>query len=95
MADEPDKVVNITMQKGLPVPNPDPVPVKLGCQRITWAADFNFRISIQDHDDVSYPRGASMGTFLAKSGTFSEVRNHKYTIVANGVENDPGIEVKP
>ena len=95
MADEPDKVVTITMQGGLPVSSPDPVPVKKNNQRIKWCADFDFRITIDGYTDVSYTSGGNGCAFQAKSGKFDQERNYKYTITANGVDNDPGIEVKP
>jgi hypothetical protein len=33
--------------------------------------------------------------FKVTTGTFPTVREYKYTIIANGQENDPGIDVKP
>ena len=97
MADAPDKVVTITMQNGLPVSSPDPVPVKKSEQKIKWCADFDFRISIDGYTDVTYSSSSTGNgcAFQARSGKFEQERYYKYTITANGVENDPGIEVKP
>jgi hypothetical protein len=97
MPDEADKVVTITMVGGKPVANPDPVAVKKDNQRIKWCSELDFRITIEGYTDVSYSSGGGGNgcTFQAKSGKFGDVRNYKYSITAEGIENDPGIEVKP
>ena len=95
MPDQPDKVVTITMQNGLPVPDDDPVVVKRANQKIRWCADFDFQITVDGYTDLNYAPGGGSCTFACKTGTFPDVRTYKYTISANGVDNDPGIDVKP
>jgi hypothetical protein len=93
---EPDQVVHITLdKKGLPVPDVDPIPVKKGRQKIEWCADFDFSIDVDGYNDVQHGPGsrafgAKTGHFMGAPGT-----KHKYSITANGVTNDPEIDVKP
>jgi len=89
----PDKVVTITMQNGIPVPDQDPVVVKRGNQRLRWIADFDFQISIDGYDDVRYTASGEQRS--CKTGDFGEERRYKYTISANGIDNDPNIDIKP
>lgn len=90
---ESEKVVRITMKDGLPVPDQDPVKVKKDNQKVRWAADFDFRITVDGYTDVTYSSGG--GQFFAKSGAFSTIKQYKYTIGANGVDNDPILDIEP
>jgi len=90
---ESEKVVRITMKDGLPVPDQDPVKVKKDNQKVRWAADFDFRITVDGYTDVSYSE--SGGQYSAKSGAFGTIKQYKYTISANGVDNDPILDVEP
>ena len=94
-SDQPDKVVRITMQNGLPVPDQDPVVVKKDTQKVKWCADFDFQISIEGYTDTQYSSGGTDCPFRCKTGYFTQATTYKYTISANGVDNDPGIDVKP
>jgi hypothetical protein len=91
-AEQPDKVVRITMQNGMPVPDQDPVDVKKNDQKLRWIADFDFRITIEGYTNLQYSNGAQ---FTCKTGNFPTETRYKYTISANGVDNDPSIDVKP
>jgi hypothetical protein len=103
---QPDKVVRITLNdEGIPVPDQDPVVLMTGQQKLLWTADFDFRITIEDYGDVSYANanelsstsGLSWGNELGcLTGLFNQGgRSYKYTISANGVDNDPTIDVQP
>jgi hypothetical protein len=92
---ESDKVVTITMQNGMPMPDQDPVQVKKNGQRVKWCAAFDFRITIEGYGDVNYTPGGSSCAFSAKTGFFADERQYKYTISANGVDYDPILDVKP
>lgn len=89
---QPDKVVRITMRDGIPVPDHDPIVLKKSNQKLRFAADFDFRITIEDYSDIKYSSGSE---FSCKTGNFDHERRHKYTIHANGVDNDPSIDIKP
>ena len=91
--EHPEKVVRITMKDGMPIPDQDPIVLKKGTQRLRFAADFDFRITIEDYNDVNYANGGK--EFHCRTGKFDRERSHKYTISANGVDNDPSIDVKP
>ena len=94
MADQPDKVVQITLNnRGIPVPDQDPVPVKKDNQKVRWTADFDFRITVDGYGDMNYSNGS--GKYDCKSGYFTSERQYKYTISANGVDNDPTLDIKP
>jgi hypothetical protein len=91
-----EKVVTIRMVNGLPVPDMDPVEVKKDNHKIRWCADFDFRITVEGYTDIKHSSGGSGScAFGAKSGPFSTIKRYKYTISANGVDNDPMIDVKP
>lgn len=90
--EHPDKVVRITMKDGIPVPDQDPIELKKSNQKLRWAADFDFRITIEDYSDIKYSGGSE---FSCKTGKFDDERRHKYTISAKGVDNDPMIDIKP
>lgn len=92
---ESEKFVTITMQNGVPTPDQDPVEVKRDTQRVRWCADFDFRITVEGYKDIHYSPGGTDCPFSAKSGFFSELKRYKYTISANGVDNDPNIDIKP
>ena len=88
-----DKVVRITMQNGIPVPDQDPVAVKKNDQKLRWTADFDFRITVDGYTNLTYTNGG--GGYNCKTGSFPSEQQYKYTISANGVDNDPLIDVKP
>ena len=93
---QPDKVVRVTLDgSGLPVPDQDPVVVKKDNQRVRWCADFDFQIRVDGYDEITKGSGNSECPFRVMSGTFGEERRYKYTIIANGRENDPDLDVKP
>ena len=95
MADEhPDKEITIRMRDGKPQPDDDPVVVHKDKQKIRWTADFDFRITIEDYDKVKHSNGGGT-SYEAKTDVFSDNRQHKYTISANGIDNDPTIDVQP
>jgi hypothetical protein len=91
-----DKVVRITLNgSGLPVPDQDPIQLKKDNQKVRWCADFDFDIRIDGYDDVQKgPSGADC-RFRVTTNTFSDVKRYKYTIIANGQENDPDIDILP
>jgi flagellar basal body rod protein FlgF len=91
-SEQPEKVVRITMKDGIPVPDVDPVEVKQNVQKLRWAADFDFRITMDGYADLQYSNG---GEFTCKTGNFREEKRYKYTISANGVDNDPSVDIKP
>jgi hypothetical protein len=91
--DDSEKVVRISMKDGLPVPDQDPVKVKKDNQKVRWAADFDFKITVDGYTDVKHSSGG--GEFHAKSGAFRTIRQHKYTISAKGVDNDPILDIEP
>lgn len=89
-----DKVVRVSLDSsGLPIPDQDPVPVRKNKQKVRWTAPFEFRITVDDYDDVKCSGGG--GNFECKTGVFTEETVYKYTIHANGRDNDPSIDVKP
>ncbi len=94
--DKPDKEVRITLKNGVPVPDTDPVDVWRNQQKLRWVADFDFQISVDGYSDITYSRGGGSERFC-KTGYFgdSAAKSYKYTISANGVDNDPTIEIKP
>jgi hypothetical protein len=89
-----DKVVRISLDPtGLPIPDQDPVPVKKGTQKVRWTADFDFRITVDGYDDLKHSNGG--GSYECKTGVFADETTYKYTISANGVDNDPSLEIQP
>lgn len=92
--EQPEKVVTISMQNGLPVPDQDPVVVKQANQKVRWSADFDFTIDVDGYQDLKYATGGNP-PYRCTTGTFPDVRNYKYSITANGVTNDPNLDVKP
>jgi hypothetical protein len=91
-----DKVVRVTLNgSGLPVPDQDPVQVKKDNQKVRWCADFDFDIRVDGYSDVQKLPGNGGCAYRVMSGTFNEITSYKYTIIANGQENDPGLDVKP
>lgn len=93
--EQPEKVVRITMSNGLPVPDQDPVVVKKDNQKVRWCADFEFRIDIDGYGDVHHAPGGGDCAYRCTSGTFAEIKHYKYSITANGITNDPGLDIKP
>ena len=91
--EQSEKVVRITMQNGLPVPDQDPIVVKKDNQKVRWSADFDFRIDVEGYKDMKY--GSASGDYRCTTGTFPDIRKYKYSITANGVTNDPELDVKP
>ncbi|HEU4889749.1 MAG TPA: hypothetical protein VFV49_17830 [Thermoanaerobaculia bacterium] len=90
---ESEKVVRITMKDGLPVPDQDPVVVKKDNQKVRWAADFDFRITVDGYSDVRHTNGG--GQYHAQTGAFGTIKQYKYTISAGGVDNDPVLDIQP
>ena len=89
-----DKVVRVTLDRsGLPVPDQDPVQVKKDSQKVRWEADFDFRITIDGYDELKHSNGG--GSYECKTGVFVNERTYKYTISANGKDNDPSLDIKP
>lgn len=89
-----DKVVRITInEQGLPVPDQDPIEVKKENQKVRWTADFDFRITVDGYDEMKYSNGG--GRYDCKTGYFGSENRYKYTIHANGKDNDPFLDVKP
>lgn len=92
---QPDKVVNITLNSsGLPVPDQDPIQVKKNSQKIKWCADFQFTVSIEGYSEVNYG-SSNECAYSAKTGYFTNQKRYKYSITANGVTNDPEIDIQP
>ncbi len=92
--EQPDKVVSITMRNGLPVPDQDPIVVKKDNQKVRWSAEFPFEIDIVGYKDVKYGANGNKD-YCCTTGTFAEIKKYKYSITANGVTNDPDIDIKP
>lgn len=91
-----DKVVRVTLNgSGLPVPDQDPVEVRKDNQKVRWCADFDFQIRIDGYTDVTRGSGNGDCAYRVTTGTFADVRRYKYTIIANGQENDPDLDIKP
>lgn len=89
-----DKVVQIRLNDaGLPVPDQDPVVVKKSNQKVRWSAPFEFRITVDGYDKLTHSNGVDK--FLCITDLFDDERRYKYTISANGVDNDPVLDVKP
>lgn len=85
-----DKVVRVSLDpSGLPVPDQEPVTIRKNKQKVRWTADFDFRISIDGYDDVKCSGNECKTNIFSREGTY------KYTIHANGRDNDPSIDVKP
>jgi hypothetical protein len=93
--EQPDKVVRITMSNGLPVPDQDPVVVKKDNQKVRWCADFDFKIEIVGYSNVQYVHGGGDCAYRCTTGTFADIKKYKYSITANGVTNDPDLEIRP
>lgn len=92
---QPDKVVRIAMQNGVPVPDVDPIVVKRANQKIRWCADFEFQITVEGYTELKYTPGGGDCPFGCMTGTFPEIATYKYTISANGVDNDPTVDIQP
>lgn len=91
-----DKVVRITLNNaGFPVPDQDPVTIKQNAQKVRFCADFDFSIRINGYSDVTKERGGGDCAFAVKTGIFSDERQYKYDIIANGKTTDPILDVKP
>ncbi len=99
MPTENEKVVNISLnENGVPVPDQDPVQVWRNSDKVKWTAPFEFRISIDGYNDVTYSKGGNGNSqHFCKTGFFDDgaQSRYKYTIHANGVDNDPELEVRP
>ncbi len=94
-----EKVVNISLnERGIPVPDQDPVQVWRNSEKVRWTAPFEFQITIDGYQDVTYSKGGNGNSqHFCQTGVFSDpnAKKYKYTISANGVDNDPDIELKP
>lgn len=95
----PDKVVRLTLNNsGMPVPDQDPVQVWRNEQKVRWVADFEFQITVDGYDDLHYSTGGQGNSdHRCTTGYFGDDANktYKYTISANGVDNDPTLEIQP
>ena len=91
--EQPEKVVRIVMSNGLPIPDQDPIVVKKDNQKVRWCADFDFKIEVDGYKDLKYNTGG--GEYRCTTGTFANITNYKYSITANGVTNDPELEIRP
>ena len=89
-----EKVVTITMRDGLQVPYQYPIVVKQANQKVSWDADFDFTIEVDGYADLKYSTGGN-SAYRCTTGVFPDVRKYKYSITANGVTNDPDLDVKP
>jgi len=93
---QPDKVVRLSLNSsGMPVPDQDPVQVKKDNQKVKWCASFPFEIEIEGYSDVNYGSGDGDGPHNCKTGYFAQQRRYKYSITANGVTNDPDLDIQP
>jgi hypothetical protein len=91
-----EKLIRITLDDdGTPVPDQETAEVRKDNQKVRWCADFEFEIAIDGYDDVTYGSGGTDCRFRCTTGTFGEIKRYKYSIVANGKENDPFLDVKP
>ncbi len=94
--DNPDKVVRVTLDSsGLPIPSENPVHAKKDNQKIRWCADFDFRIQVEGYSDLTPGTNGSDCQFKVTSGRFGEIKQYKYSIIANGQTNDPEIVIDP
>lgn len=92
----PDKVVRVTLDSnGLPVPSVNPVRAKKDNQKIRWCADFDFQIEVVGYGELTSGTNGSDCRFSVTSGSFSEIKEYKYSIIANGKTNDPEIVIDP
>lgn len=94
--EQPDKVIRVTLDSsGLPIPSENPVHAKKDNQKIRWCADFDFQIEVDGYGDLTSATNGSDCRFKVTSGKFGEIKQYKYTIIANGKANDPEIVVDP
>jgi hypothetical protein len=91
--DKDEKAVRVLWQDGVPVPDQDPIKLKKDNGKVKWYANFDFRISVDGYSDLTYSQAG--GEFMVKSGKFNTARQHKYTISANGIDNDPILDIEP
>ncbi len=93
-----DKVVRVTLDStGLPIPSENPVHAKKDNQKIRWCADFDFQIEVDGYTDLTSGSNSGNGDcqFSVTSDAFREIKEYKYSIIANGKTNDPEIVVDP
>lgn len=91
-----DKTVQVTLNaSGMPVPDQDPIVVHKNSDKIKWCATFDFSITIDGYTDVTKEQGGSDCPHRVKTGSFPHEGQLKYTITANGKDNDPMIDVRP
>lgn len=91
-----EKVVRVTLNEaGFPIPDLDPVPVKMNAQKVRFSADFDFSIRIDGYKDVSAAQKGRDGAYEVKTGIFGDEKQYKYDIIANGKVTDPFLDVKP
>lgn len=96
MPSENDKVVRVTLDSsGLPVPSVNPVRARKDNQKIRWCADFDFQIEVEGYDDLTSGENGNDCRFNVVSGPFGEIKEYKYSIIANGQTNDPEIVIDP
>lgn len=95
-SEKPDKVVRVTLDpSGLPIPSENPVHTEKDNQKIRWCADFDFQIEVDGYADLTSQKNGSDCRFKVTSGKFGEIKQYKYSIIANGHTNDPEIVVDP
>ena len=95
-SEQPDKVIRVTLDSsGLPIPSENPVHAKKDNQKIRWCADFDFQIEVDGYGDLTPEQNGSDCRFKVTSGKFVEIKEYKYSIIANGKTNDPEIVVDP
>jgi hypothetical protein len=62
---------------------------------VKWSADFPFTIDIEGYSEVTYGPGDGDGPHNCKTGYFQRDQQYKYSITANGITNDPTLDVQP
>jgi len=91
-----DKVVRVTLDStGLPVPSVNPVRAQKDNHKIRWCADFDFQIEVDGYGELTSSKNGSDCRFSVTSGKFGEIKEYKYSIIANGKTNDPEIVIDP
>ncbi|HET8774579.1 MAG TPA: hypothetical protein VFP80_12325 [Thermoanaerobaculia bacterium] len=75
------------------MPDQDPIQIRKDNQKVRWCADFKFTIDVDGYTDMKYSNGGS--DYGCTTGTFAEIKKYKYSITANGVTNDPELDIRP
>lgn len=90
-----EKEVTITLNGNIPVPSVDPVQIKKDNQKVRWCSEYPFEIRFDNGATYQSSSGGTGCANRAVSDTFSEIKRYKYTIIVNGIANDPEVDVKP